>query len=1319
MAKHKYPGASGKESISDNLVGRQITDGSSLMTNTSFTIDSTIPDKISKKFKTTDFSDFYTMDDVDTGVTTGSTNTNNPNKIKFKSEKTNASVSLLGSLISRVAVTVEEVIEKFPAGFTVDYESVTKTVDYTAYDVVYDTYLGNTTFKFSLSLLYNPLGVGVKGNENVLVDGQKSFFKNYSEYILILNNEKYIIKNYSYNDLNNEVTLTVKGKPFDDITSQINYFFRPNDILVEKFYEGLDELGGMLMNRETTPIYTVTFKAPVENDTTGELGFSDLKFTWPLSRDGYNLSITGSEFEDYIEKLKVVSEEIDNYKSNLFVRFMSSPQLFEFDTESKKMETVFNLYGQHFDDTKKWIDNIAHMRNVSYDKVNNLPDIFLKNLANLLGFDPVSLLGQENINPLLYERNVNPFNDETGKNLIETEVEFYRRILINLAYLFKSKGTRKSIKFFLKFIGAPEQLIRFNEKVYVVNSLPLIENMEGKIFDALSGIDKEKTVTYDSVTNLYSVTEEEKVVNYKREDYPVKPGTNLPKFAFSSEDDVFFQKGSGWYESNLKHKSETIIDTENSDLTSRIKKIVTKDKDFTYGEDYYNVYRKLPGLDFGFDITSVNTNNKIFTEETGLILNRKNIEIYLTPTDLIEYDLYTKSNILNISFGDLPSLEEVSFADFLNKTLNNVIVNSHTIKYDKKYYSLETIYEDYLNSTEFTPYSLLKISDFVDTIGPHWMSIIEQFVPATTLWTGGNLYTNSFLNRNKYEYKKPCDEIKVIKKLRLDFNNLINQKIEELLIQRETFRGLQVIESISLSPTITIDETTYSSNGFIYNSFGNVINFEGTICSLLLSGMISGGANIKLLNTFYNDGCTNTHIGLPVICGYQNYMDIDYDLLYFRWKQCLISLIKDLINKDRGIVSYEIYLNDLGEEVIEFTSVKDSEYDCSFADDLEYGMMIEFNKNYYNNSLDVEVSDKCNGVNYNSYNIGTEEGCDVYSDIYFKMKNNTIPVKNGHSVNGLPLFIYEVCGTELNPVKFVNDDCGFKIENFGEFENTELLLIDHSNSNLKIKINGLSLQYNTSSTYRIRPNVEYRQSYNQGYKYNEKIRSNGVLKNVSELVVGDTVTNMKLKSPLQYNIEDVESANSNNDFTFLFDNENLVISDIECLGSVKVSKITIKPLDRFGVIIELLPSMGVLCYYRNSVDEKFKIGFKYPDEINIMKEIIIKDCCSDEERIEIIGDFVIGENGGKSPVLDIETEICEPNLYYRFNFEEHKNSVNLSTTETLGIIRRCEYEDHFKYDLDATYTIVSPCCPEGSGPEIRTPKGDICSLDNNSNNICN
>ena len=65
--------------------------------------------------------------------------------------------------------------------------------------------------------------------------------------------------------------------------------------------------------------------------------------TWPVSKDGWNIQIVGLGFEEYILRLTSIGNEIDDYKSNLVVRFLSAPQLFEFDTDDQKAQSILGL----------------------------------------------------------------------------------------------------------------------------------------------------------------------------------------------------------------------------------------------------------------------------------------------------------------------------------------------------------------------------------------------------------------------------------------------------------------------------------------------------------------------------------------------------------------------------------------------------------------------------------------------------------------------------------------------------------------------------------------------------------------------------------------------------------------------------------------------------------------------------------------------------------------------------------------------------------------------------------------------------------------
>jgi hypothetical protein len=273
------------------------------------------------------------------------------------------------------------------------------------------------------------------------------------------------------------------------------------------------------------------------------------KVYFPITKDGWNIQINGSDYDSYVAELIEISDVIDEYKSNLIVNFLSSPHLIEFDTHDQKTQKILQIYGQSFDRTKKFIDNIAYMRNVTYDTINNIPDLFLKNLSNTLGFTNVELFEQSSIEELLYTTNDSVFSGlNKGKNAFEYEVEFYRRLLVNLAYIYKSKGTRKGVEFLLKFIGAPEPLIKIDEYIYEIVSVPEKERLISDIDDVLRGTKEISYASYDQnqvlTPTLFSVFEPTilTTVNdytiitltgstnqFNGDSYPVDLDTGLPK----------------------------------------------------------------------------------------------------------------------------------------------------------------------------------------------------------------------------------------------------------------------------------------------------------------------------------------------------------------------------------------------------------------------------------------------------------------------------------------------------------------------------------------------------------------------------------------------------------------------------------------------------------------------------------------------------------------------------------------------------------------------------------------------------------------------
>ena len=968
MAKRKVPSqvASGRETFNDNLVGNQITDGTSQLTSTNFSLDKSIPQRDRKSFQSKPFSEYLTFEDIkeeepiESGVSTITTQ-RRKDKVKFRNSNEEGSKSLFGSLKQRLQVSVSRIISKFPAGFYIDKETPTASTLFTALNSTYNKKTNVTSFQVENSKIFNPLDVVlVKPKSNTLPETTniiKNFYDSYKRYELDINSVSYQVISYTEVNLSGLVSLTVKGSPFGTSpTYSDSFLIRPNNSVVEEFFEGLDDLEAVLLNRESKIKYTAKFRAPQDSLDGSKTELKTNEVSWPLYRDKWNLKISGSAYVSYVEELSSLGDRIDDYKSNVVSRFLTTASLSEFDTEDRRMDSATQLLGHSFDQVKKFIDNIAYMRNVSYDRINNLPDVLLKNLSNTLGLDTLNLFDEKNLQDSLYTRVDSQYDGVSlGMNMVEAETEFYRRLVINLSHIYKSKGTRKAIEFFLRFIGAPEPLININEYVYRYDQVKkTTADIDSDVYDLIQGdktfkvalltvstVEGLKTdvtaqtsgFSYNSVTTTGSTL-------FSEGEYPVSLVSNKGQYGDakgieSEKQDVFFQKGAGWYDITLNHRSSTELDDENSNLFSNPKVIKTKNKDFTYGEDYFDLYKQFSGLDYGYELHNAVDNNKteLLEDEDSKIFNRKNIQIYLSSSQGVDNDIYRQSRELKVSFGraTLEPQTGFTFAEYTEHVLNEQIRNTHIIRYKNNYIQLEDIYEGYLLKVP-NPYSLPTVSEFINRMSPYWTQVVEQFIPATTLWTGGNIIENSRIGRSKFEYEKPCLPNEFTQNLFPEFENVIEEDLETILGDPDLFRGLTVVSGVTYTLHIDFNGLTFTGDTDVTIS-GETLTVTGTTCDEIVVNHDHAGLYdpyeitstcTDIENVFFdNEGCAQTvefiefsgittlsqesitsggtqfdkTVHLPLLCDFKCYLKPQLEILECLWIDEIKDIIDNQVNK--------------------------------------------------------------------------------------------------------------------------------------------------------------------------------------------------------------------------------------------------------------------------------------------------------------------------------------------------------------------------------------------------------------------------------------
>jgi hypothetical protein len=542
--KISYNGNIEYRNYSPDLVGLQLASngGTPLFTMGNFSINTNVDPKLSKTYITKQFSDFVTLDDLKLTIPETQTLLDNNTAVFLNLDKTRLSYySTFGSLTEFIRVSLENIITYWPASLyltpIVTDKFGNEHVDYTFYDYNYDFLTDTSTFKLPTNQIVNQYNINYLTNgviDNTFNESNplRNMVMEFDSYCIHVNNLEFNVLEFtgSTDTVNEYLYFKTKGNPFSGLPSTTQYHIKPKNIIVDKFFNGLDEFEYHLLNRLTYPKYTAVFSFPLRTDT-GVLLFTQRTLTWPTT-DGYNLDYDTEAYVTYASQLLEISNDSDLINSNLMTRFLVTESITGFDTlpyylsdeqqdtSGGKVNKLLNIYGRSFDDFNKYIEGISVANSVSYDKIDNTPDIYLKNIARVLGWELIeSVVSNDLLTDYIQSSQSTYSGQSVGLTPAEADIELWRRIILNTPWIWKSKGTRKTIEFLLRFIGTPNGLITFNEYVYKADK-PIDVEMFVKILE-LNG--------YEPDTSLYPIDSE-----------------GYPRF-FDENDDMYFQGNGLWY----------------------------------------------------------------------------------------------------------------------------------------------------------------------------------------------------------------------------------------------------------------------------------------------------------------------------------------------------------------------------------------------------------------------------------------------------------------------------------------------------------------------------------------------------------------------------------------------------------------------------------------------------------------------------------------------------------------------------------------------------------------------------------------------------
>ena len=832
MATQKFtcpPQSSAANEFSNNLVGVQLVTGGGL-TQANFNFTTNITEKQNRTFNIGTFSDPINLEsiNINNNVESAEILANNYRVYPNYDLSQVTNFTQYGSLVKRFSTSITRIINFFPAALEVSPQTNKFVTQETAINISYDSVENDTTFEVLLTSIRNPFDIDFTVNaetnsmfNEMEVSPLRNMKLNYKKYALVIGGIEYPV-NFIYptNSTSTTLKLIVDGNPFSG--NQISYDYlviRPNNFEVNRVFNlKFDPVENFLLNRKVTPVYTATFTVPREQED-GTFKITTEFATFP--RAGlWNLDIESGTFDNYLEQINVFASNLDTYNTNLVSRFLTTGALKEFDTPDQRFEKLLQIYGRSFDETKAFISALGNINSVHYTVQNDIPSQLLKNLAQTLGwvtnFSPIS---NEELLQAVFTTQPNTFPGlQIGPTPEEINYQFYRNLIINSAWLFKSKGTRKSIECLLRMVGAPEALIDFNEHVYVADQRISMSEFNQQYFQITGGTFTEQIPVLQT-NNVFSIqgvqytgfttSTTNATVLTTRSDYPVDE-FGCPQMPTASES-YYFQIGGGWFESTPQHRMPEFAVPTNEVFTGNNPNFQTQLLPFNYGEEYLQRYRYFPYMNLGFTLRRVQDNKKSWTDneptqrtstegnfnayyevsEDCLVLNVKNVDVMLNPAQGLVYDVWTMSNEYNFPIPEqglfytpptpcnipnpypklggidwttiVPKPKEKTFFEFAQSFWRNM-VNTRNRQFitDGKtggYPTLQSIYWRYLESQKLAGvqnnnFTYQTMIDYVNGMGDYWIRMVEQMVPATTIWNTGVRLENSVLHRQKFVWRR-------------------------------------------------------------------------------------------------------------------------------------------------------------------------------------------------------------------------------------------------------------------------------------------------------------------------------------------------------------------------------------------------------------------------------------------------------------------------------------------------------------------------------------------------------------------------------------
>ena len=167
-----------------------------------------------------------------------------------------------------------------------------------------------------------------------------------------------------------------------------------------------------------------------------------------------------SGVQNWYDTLVKYSAEYDKYNENYLVN--NIPEFISEDYTNNDFLVFLDMIGQHFDILWSYINNLSKTKILENKQVKGFSNDLVYNLLESFGWNPKRAFNSE----FLWEYAFGTYKDGYQKYsmpLKDANNEVWRRILNNLPYLLKHKGTARAMKAIMACYGVPQSMLTIME----------------------------------------------------------------------------------------------------------------------------------------------------------------------------------------------------------------------------------------------------------------------------------------------------------------------------------------------------------------------------------------------------------------------------------------------------------------------------------------------------------------------------------------------------------------------------------------------------------------------------------------------------------------------------------------------------------------------------------------------------------------------------------------------------------------------------------------------------------------------------------------